>query len=220
MSKTTHPKSVDASSSAIDAVNHLVDQVTALVGPAPSLSVTEVRRSPKLRKGAEKVIPTIAALSDQLGLALPSVTPTATILAKMKQVQDLVPLQKKMSSALKQIEDVIFAAGSESWAGATAHYTVLKRLAKSNGDLQANLAPVREFFAQRSAEIVTQEKETKAVRKAARTSTAAAKASAALAAIQGAPAPVSQPTAATATAASPAPSAAPATPAPTRAPIA
>ena len=219
MSKTTHPKSQDASSDAIDAVNHLVDQVTALVGPAPALSAAEVRRSAKLRKGGEKVIPTITALSDQYGLALPSTT-TATILAKMKQAQDLVPLQKKMSSALKQIEDTIFAAGSESWEGATAHYTVLKRLAKSNGDLEASLAPVRQFFAQRSAEIVTQEKETKAVRKAAKTSTAAAKASAALAAIQGAPAPVSQPTGAKATAASPAPSAAPATPAPTSTPIA
>ncbi len=219
MSKTTHPKSEDASSSAIDAVNNLVDQVTALVGPAPALSAADVRRSAKLRKGAEKVIPTITALSDQYGLALPSST-TATILAKMKQAQDLVPLQKKMSSALKQIEDVIFAAGSESWAGATVHYSVLKRLAPSNGDLEANLAPVRQFFAQRSAEIVTQEKETKAVRKAARTSTAAAKAAAALAAIQGAPAPVSQPAAAKATTASPAPSAAPATPAPTSTPTA
>jgi hypothetical protein len=220
MSKTTHPKSKDASSSAIDAVNNLVDQVTKLVGPAPALSVTDVRRSVKLRKGAEKVIPTITALSDQLGLTLPSTTSTATILAKMKQAQDLVPLQKKMSSALKQIEDVIFGAGSESWEGATAHYTVLKRLAKTNGDLEANLAPVREFFAHRSTEIVTQEKETKAVRKAAKTSTAAAKAAAALAVIQGAPAPVSQPTAAKATAVSPAPSAAPATPGPTSTPIA
>jgi ABC-type Fe3+-citrate transport system substrate-binding protein len=220
MSKTTHPKSEDASSSAIDAVNNLVDQVTKLVGPAPSLSVADVRRSAKLRKGAEKVIPTITALSDQLGLALPSTATTATILAKLKQAQDLVPLHKKMTSALKQIEDVIFAAGSESWAGATVHYTVLKRLAKKNGDLEANLAPVREFFAQRNPEIVTQEKETKAVRKAAQTSTAAAKAAATLAAIQGAPAPVSQPTAAKATAVSPAPSAAPATPAPTSAPIA
>jgi hypothetical protein len=187
MSQKTHPKSEDLGST-IDAVNTLVDQVTALVGPAPALSAADVRRSAKLRKGAEKVIPTIAALSEQFGLSLPS-HPTSVVLTKLNQVQSLAPLRQKMSVALKQIDDVIFAAGSESWTGATVHYTTLKRLAKTNGDLEASLAPVREFFKQRSADVVAEEKQTKAARKAAKTAIAAAKANAALTKVQSAPAP-------------------------------
>jgi hypothetical protein len=144
----------------------------------------DVRRSVKLRKGAEKIIPVISSLSEQYGLDLPS-HPTSEVLTKLNQVQSLVPLQQKMLVALKQVNDAIFAAGSESWAGATVHYTTLKRLAQTNGDLEASLAPVREFFKQRSADVAAQEKQTKAVRKAAKTATAAAKANAALAKVQG-----------------------------------
>jgi hypothetical protein len=189
MSHKSNPKSDDLGSNAIDAVNNLVEQVTALVGPAPTLSVADVRRSTKLRKGGEAVIPTVAALSEQFGLNVPS-HPTADMLAKLNQAQTLIPLQKKVTTALKQINDVIFAAQSGSWADATVHYSMLKRLSRTNGDLEAAIVPVREFFARRDPAIGTAEKEQRVIRTAAKAAKAAARASAALAKNQGATASV------------------------------
>jgi hypothetical protein len=204
MSTKTHPKSEDLGSSVIDAANNLVAQITELVGPAPALSANDVRRSLKLRKGGASIIPTVAALSEQFGLNVPS-HPTATMLAKSKQAESLIPLQQKMASALKQVNDVIFAAQSESWESATVHYTMQKRLSGTNGDLEAAIAPVQQFFARRNAAVLAEEKETKAVRKATKAAQAADKANAAVAKIRGAKASASPVTTAPAAAPAPAP---------------
>ena len=52
----------------------------------------------------------------------------------------------------------MFSANSESWSAATVHYTMLRRLAKENGDLETALAPVNQFFAQRSPAVTAEEK--------------------------------------------------------------
>ena len=117
---------------------------------------TDRRRSAKLRKGGETVIPTVAALASQFGLTVPG-HPTATMLAQLKQAQDLIPLHKQMVIALKKVEDSIFLGHSQSWASATVHYSMLRRLAKKDGDLAEALAPASQFFARKSPAVVQAE---------------------------------------------------------------
>jgi hypothetical protein len=141
--------------SAVDAASLLADaqafvaKLTAFVGAPPALTQTDVRRSAKLRKGGEGVIPTLAALSDQSGLVVPS-SPTSSMVQKLNQAQALIPLHKLMLVTAKQIGDVIFLAESQSWAAASLHYAMLRRLAKKDGSLTKALAPVAQFFAARS----------------------------------------------------------------------
>ena len=55
----------------------------------------------------------------------------------------------------------MFQAQSESWTGATAHYTMLRRLAKMDGSIATTLQPVVQFFSARSAAVTEEAKESR-----------------------------------------------------------
>jgi hypothetical protein len=145
-------------------VNALITELTAMAGPKLALTVKDRKRATKLRKGGEKVIPTIVALSEQLGLSLPS-HPTSAITANVNKATNLVAVHKQLVTATKQVADAIFKAQSEGWDGATVHYTVLKRLSKSDGDIAKALAPATAFFAKKSPAVVKAEGEKRGHRK-------------------------------------------------------
>jgi len=159
-------KSTASTSSAVDAskAKSLIAEISAMAGPALALTGKDRRRAVRLRKGGEKVIPTLTALSEQFGIDLPS-HPTSAITANVNKANSLVAVHKQLVTATKQVADAIFKAQSESWDGATVHYTVLKRLAKSDGDLATALAPVKQFFAQKSPAVVKAEDEKRGHRK-------------------------------------------------------
>ena len=158
MTRTTHKAETTVTSAEVlDDVKTLVAKVTALVGPAPALTLADVRRSTKLRKGGEKVIPILATLSEQAGLVVPS-HPTDTMKQKMDLAEELVPIHKLMVVLTKHLSDALFLAQSQSWGAATVHYSVLRRLAQYNGDLTRALAPVTQFFAARSTAVAAEEK--------------------------------------------------------------
>lgn len=186
--KKTNPTQTEVSANGLDEAKSLVEQLQAIVGLVPALSKKTRARSVKLRKGGETVIPTVAALSEKFGLNVAS-HPTTTMVEKAKKAHSLIPLQKQLITATKQVSDQMFSANSESWVAATVHYSMLKRLSRTNGDLEAALAPVEQFFKQRSASVVAAEKAAKAERKAAKAAKAAAKAAAAIDGTHGAPAP-------------------------------
>jgi hypothetical protein len=211
MKKKTSTKKSGVSTDPLENAQSLLEQVTGIIGTPPSLTVKDRQRSTKLRKGGETVIPTVATLSDQFGLTLAS-HPTKTMVAKAKQAQDLIPLHKQLVTATKHVADQMFSANSESWAAATVHYTMLRRLAKTDGDLATALAPVEQFFAHRSAAVVKEEEAKRGHRKGAKApkgakaaAVAPAESGALAPAIQEAPAPVAAGTTVTATPAAPAP---------------
>ena len=161
MSRTTHPKETTitaekSSAVAASGVKDLLDSITSLAGPAPALTATDRKRTSKLRKGGEKVVPTLLALSNRIGLSVPAY-PTATIQANLDKVKALSPVHEGVVSAEKHLGDAIFQAQSALWDGATVHYTMLKRLAKKNGDVANALAPVTEFFAKKQPAVVKAE---------------------------------------------------------------
>jgi hypothetical protein len=131
-----------------------------------------MRRATKLRKGGEKVIPTIAALSNQFGLTIQS-HPTDAMVAKMNQANNLAALHKKLVAATKQVGDSIFQAQSESWASAAVHYATLRHLAVKDGDVEKTLAPVKQFFSRRSSAVVKAEKAARAAAKGSKAAQAA-----------------------------------------------
>ncbi len=166
MSRTNHPKQDTKTNSGIESpeVKSFLDSITAIAGPALALTSKDRRRSLKLRKGGEKVVPTLLALSDRIGLNIPS-HPTSAIQANLDKVKTLSPVHESVVSAEKHLGDAIFQAQSKIWEGATVHYSVLKRLGKSDGDIANALAPVTEFFAQKAPAVVKAEEEKRGHRK-------------------------------------------------------
>jgi hypothetical protein len=156
MSQKQKPTSTNDGSSVLDELQSFIEKVTALVGQPPALTAADIKRSAKLRKGGETVIPTVAALSDRFGLSIPS-HPTSDMVAKMTKAQSLIPLHRGLVAATKQVGDAIFQAQSQSWGSATVHYSTLRRLARSDGDVAKTLAPVTQFFAAKSPTVVEAE---------------------------------------------------------------
>jgi hypothetical protein len=145
------------STSVLDDAKALVAEITILVGPPAALTKADVQKSVKLRKGGASVVQTIATLSDQFGLVVPS-SPTATMVDEITRAQALVPLHKQLEDATKQVADAIFELQSKSWAAAMLHYSMLRRLAKADGGVAIALEPVKQFFAARSAAVTAAEK--------------------------------------------------------------
>ena len=198
---TSSESKASSGSSAATTAKSLIAILTAMAGTPLALTAKERRRAVRLRKGGEKVIPTITALSEQFGISVAS-HPTSAITANVNKANSLVAVHKQLVTATKQVEDAIFKAQSDSWDGATVHYTVLKRLARSNGDLATALTPVKEFFAQKSPAVVKAENEKRGGRKGTKeTKTSSATPASA----------TTEPASAQTPAASPAPAPAPAT---------
>jgi hypothetical protein len=163
VSHSAHTKKEAAavtSSDVLDDAKALGEKISALVGPAPALTKADIQRSAKLRKGGATVVQTIASLSDKVGLVVPS-QPTATMVAKINQAQSLVALHQELVTATKHVADAMFQAQSESWTGATAHYSMLRRLSKTDGSIATTLQPVVQFFAARSAAVTEEAKESR-----------------------------------------------------------
>ena len=172
MSKKTKPTSTDVGANVLDELNALVGTVTKWLGNPPALTAADMRRSNKLRKGGETVIPTVAALADQFGLTS-TVHPTDAMLAKAKMAQSLIPLHRKLVALTKQVGDTMFQANSESWESATVHYATLSRMARADGDVAKTLAPVKKFFASKSPAVVQAEDAKRGGRKGSKAAQAA-----------------------------------------------
>ena len=158
MSHSTHTKKESSSDDLLADAKALSEKIVAAVGPAPALTKADFQRSAKLRKGGAAVVQAIAALSDKVGLVVPSQS-TATMVEKVNQAQALVALHQELVTATKHVADTMFQAQSASWQGATAHYSMLRRLSKIDGSLGKALQPVTQFFASRS-KAVTEEAKT------------------------------------------------------------
>ena len=85
---SSHKKATKVDSTGLDEASKLVEQITKLVGAVPALSAKDRKRSLKLRKGGETVIPTVAALSEQYGLSIASHPTTTMVQSAMKAHPD------------------------------------------------------------------------------------------------------------------------------------
>jgi hypothetical protein len=133
-------------SAALEEASRLLAQVTKLLGDAPFLTAKERRAAAKMPRGGHAIVRAVATLSDRVRVNAPGY-PTATMLADLAEAESLVMLHSALALATKQVDDRIFAAKTRSWAAATAHYTILLRLSRADGEIETTLGPVRAFFA-------------------------------------------------------------------------
>ena len=149
---TKTKKSAAAKSQALmiaGSVTKLLDAAEkTLGGEAPALTGLEKRRVGKLRKGGDRVVENLSALAKQYEVATPSFDPDV-MLARLHDAQALAPVKMRLERVLKRIDDEIFHAQGESWQIAREIYAVLKRRARSDGEVAKNLATVETFFAYR-----------------------------------------------------------------------
>ncbi len=126
----------------------LLDQAIALFQDGVDLTPLDRKRSQKLRKGGDRVIPILAQAAKQIGLSIP-LAPVAPMEESLAEAQALLPVQTKIGVLQKQVGDHVFSAEGSSWGTATALYAVLRRLSKGNGQLAKLLEPAGEFFGYR-----------------------------------------------------------------------
>ncbi len=131
-----------------------LDDVESKLGTeAPQLTADDKRRTAKLRKGADRIVAHLgvvltSARIDAAGLSVDQ------MLSDLERAQTLEELQRRIDSLSKRVSDEIFAARASSWSTAMAGYAVLQRMARKNGEISEQIAPVATFFAYRTPAVV------------------------------------------------------------------
>ena len=153
---STHSKKSDPQQTAptVDAASAvtLLDQVIATLAlPSRTLTTKQRRSATRSRKGMEKVIATLATLSNEHGVTVPK-QPTSLMTSNLELVSQLDPVKQKLVSLLTLVQDNMDSAGSGSFNTATTLYGMLQKVAHRDPQLKSQLAPVRDFFAYRTPE--------------------------------------------------------------------
>jgi hypothetical protein len=142
-----------------------LDKIEARLGDdTPAMTTEDKKRSLKPRKGAGKVIETLAMLVKQHGLDSAALSADA-MLENVAESTALEPVEIRLQKALKRVSDNVYRAQTGAWDKALQFYALLSRRAKSDGALAASLEPIAAFFARRH-ESVLADKPTKLQRRA------------------------------------------------------
>jgi hypothetical protein len=137
-----------------------MDQVEPTLGPEPTVTTsTQKRRTAKPRKGADKVLPMIASIVQQHGLDSSALS-SKTVMDSYTTAQTLQPLQTRLQKMSKRVGDTAFAAQTDAWSMGLQLYSMLKRRAKTDGQVAEQIAPLAHVFAYRHP-LVKAEKPTK-----------------------------------------------------------
>src|SRR5208282_5850279 len=125
---------------------NLVKQAMAKMSSGlPPLTPMERKHMLKLRKGGEKFIPQIIALSQENGLEVAS-HPLDAMTQAVATAQSYAAVHQQVTVLLKTIEDNVLRAHSDAWQTATLMYSMLKPIAKRDANVAATLAPMKAFF--------------------------------------------------------------------------
>jgi len=133
----------------VSTTNQMLAKASAQFSPTSAvLTADQKKRMPKLRKGADSILPKLGTLLQKHGVDGAGIS-VAQMLGDLQHAQTLVPLQQGLTSLLKQVEDEIFSSNASSVKTASYGYATLQRMARDDGDLAANLEPISSFFAYR-----------------------------------------------------------------------
>ena len=131
----------------IAAVAAISQARTLLDLPDPS-SVTEMKRSTKLKKGGETQVPKLVSLGTTYNVSVPS-RPTATMIEQLAHATQLEPAKAAIEELALIVNGSYFNSRSETWATATSLYSMLKKGSTREPKLAAALGPMQEYFAYR-----------------------------------------------------------------------
>jgi hypothetical protein len=131
----------------IDACMKLVEEAVKYFDRGiPAMTAEDRRRTIKVRKGGEKFIPKLARAAVASGVT-PSGYSIDEMTASAALVQKLEPLEEKLSTLLKLVQDARIRASGATWMTATLVYSMLKPVAARDGKVATAIAPVKAFFA-------------------------------------------------------------------------
>ena len=125
----------------VEIILALLAKAQAPLGEVVALSAAARKGAPKLRRGAQQVIPTIAVLAEKHGFVMPSL-PINDMTSKIEHAQRLREVLGAVSVFQKLLKDEILASEGDGWQTATATYSMLRRAAKSRPELRVELSPV------------------------------------------------------------------------------
>jgi hypothetical protein len=133
-----------------EGVTAALDDVEASLGstPSPDLTAVNKRRMSKPRKGATPMLLALAEVVQQHGLDSSALSADRMV-ARLEDAATLRPLQSRLEAILKRVEDELFNAQGEAWELGLQFYSLVKRRAKTDGELAANIQPMRLLFAYR-----------------------------------------------------------------------
>jgi hypothetical protein len=123
----------------------LLEQAVKRMGPVPRLSTQARARGLKMRRGGHAVVPTIAAIATKYGIEAPNVRGDAmnVLLAELQSHAALVMAVIEIHALITDSE---IGVGRSLWSSTTTLYTMLRRAARSNPSIAAELKPVEEWF--------------------------------------------------------------------------
>jgi hypothetical protein len=122
-----------------------IAKAQAVLGDAVVLSTKARQGQAKLRRGAQQVIPTLAALALKHGFEMQSM-PISAMSAKLEHAQLLREVLGAVTVLQKKLEDAILVSEGESWQTATVTYSTLRRAAKSRPEIGVEIAAVEHWF--------------------------------------------------------------------------
>ena len=148
-SKKSDPPQTAPTVDAASAVTLLDQVIAALALPSRTITTKQRKAATRSRKGMEKVIATLANLSNEHGVTVPK-QPTSLMTSNLELVSQLDPVKQKLVSLLTLVQDNMDSAGSGSFNTATTLYGMLRKVAHRDVQLKSQLAPVTAFFAYRT----------------------------------------------------------------------
>jgi hypothetical protein len=132
-----------------ESVTASLDDVEASLGSTPpDLTAVHKRRAAKPRKGATPMLLALAEVVQQHGLDSSALSADRMV-SRLGDAATLRPLQSRLEAILKRVEDELFNAQGEAWELGLQFYSLVKRRAKTDGELAANIEPMRSLFAYR-----------------------------------------------------------------------
>jgi hypothetical protein len=139
----------------------LLARAAATIPADESMTTRDKRHVAKARKGGERYVPKLVSLAKEHGVELRA-APLDEISADMNEATKLASLLVQIEQLTKRVNDRLFAVRGRSWSRSSKLYVVMKRLAKDDGELEAGLASIVEFFKQRRASVPGPDKKAKA----------------------------------------------------------
>ncbi len=148
--KKANPKKASTSSSPVQESIQLLGQAKSALGTVQRLTPAERKRSAKMRRGGQQVVPTIAGLATKYGIDTPT-TSGAVLTTRLAQVQELDMLLSAAVDTHSLVADAHLGASNGMWTSARTLYAMLKPVALTDPSLAAELKSVEEWFRQRKS---------------------------------------------------------------------
>jgi hypothetical protein len=128
----------------------LLAQAVERMGAVPRLSPEARARGIKMRRGGDAVVPTIAAIATKYGIAAPNMSGD-TLHAGLAELHAHAMLMSAAIEIHALITDSRMGVGRSLWSATTTLYTMLRRAARSNPAMAAELEPVEAWFRYRKS---------------------------------------------------------------------